>query len=51
MIELVDYDPEWPNQFALEAARIKSALGKACVEVEHIGSTSIPNLVAKPELY
>jgi GrpB-like predicted nucleotidyltransferase (UPF0157 family)/dihydrofolate reductase/GNAT superfamily N-acetyltransferase len=47
-IEVVEYDPSWPKLFELEAARIKQALGCNCVEIYHIGSTSIPGLSAKP---
>jgi GrpB-like predicted nucleotidyltransferase (UPF0157 family)/GNAT superfamily N-acetyltransferase len=42
------YDPEWPNLFEKEATRIKAALGSNCIEIHHIGSTSIPGLSAKP---
>jgi GrpB-like predicted nucleotidyltransferase (UPF0157 family) len=45
---LAEYDPSWPEQFAREARRITSALGQRAVQVEHIGSTSVPGLVAKP---
>lgn len=47
-IEVVEYDPGWPEIFELEAERIKQALGKNCIEVHHIGSTSVPGLSAKP---
>lgn len=47
-VELVDYDPSWPELFAREAARIRSALGAAVVLLEHTGSTSVPGLAAKP---
>ncbi len=49
-ITLVDYDPAWPAQFEREAARIRRALGEAALMVEHIGSTAIPGLIAKPIL-
>lgn len=48
MIELVDYDPRWPAMFAAEAARIREALGPLASRIEHVGSTSVPGLVAKP---
>jgi GrpB-like predicted nucleotidyltransferase (UPF0157 family) len=38
----------WPEQFAREAARIRSALGHRALAVEHVGSTSVPGLIAKP---
>jgi GrpB-like predicted nucleotidyltransferase (UPF0157 family) len=47
-IEVVEYDPSWPKLFELEAERIKQALGCNCIEIHHIGSTSIPGLSAKP---
>lgn len=47
-ITLVEYDQKWPQQFAREAERIQKALGKRALQVEHIGSTSVPGLVAKP---
>ena len=47
-IEVVEYDVSWPNLFELEAEKIKQALGINCIEIHHIGSTSIPNLRAKP---
>jgi GrpB-like predicted nucleotidyltransferase (UPF0157 family)/predicted acetyltransferase len=47
-VYVVDYDPDWPAQFAAERARIVSALGDAAVAVEHIGSTAVAGLPAKP---
>ena len=47
-IEIADYDPCWPEQFAAEAARLRPAFGAAVVALEHIGSTSVPSLAAKP---
>jgi GrpB-like predicted nucleotidyltransferase (UPF0157 family) len=47
-IELRDYDPSWPQLYAREAARIRSALGERVVRLEHAGSTSVPGLAAKP---
>src|SRR5829696_72460 len=47
-IELRDYDPSWPQLYAREAARIRSALGERMVRLEHAGSTSVPGLAAKP---
>ncbi len=45
---LVEYDPGWPESFAREAERIQGALGARALRVEHVGSTSVPGLVAKP---
>ena len=47
-ILLADYDPRWPALFEREAARIRSALGDKARLVEHVGSTSVPGLAAKP---
>jgi GrpB-like predicted nucleotidyltransferase (UPF0157 family) len=47
-IQIVDYDPEWPVLFGREADRIQAALGSGALRIEHIGSTSVPGLVAKP---
>ena len=43
-----DYDSAWSSRFAEVEARIRSALGDAALPVEHIGSTSVPHLAAKP---
>jgi GrpB-like predicted nucleotidyltransferase (UPF0157 family)/GNAT superfamily N-acetyltransferase len=48
IIEVVPYNAEWPTQFATEALKIQQILGSNCLTVHHIGSTSIPNLSAKP---
>lgn len=48
LIEVVSYDANWPMQFEQEAERIKKALGSNCIEIHHIGSTSVPGLAAKP---
>ena len=42
-----DYNPEWPDRFAEEAARIRAALGNVAVRIEHVGSTAVPGLAAK----
>jgi GrpB-like predicted nucleotidyltransferase (UPF0157 family) len=47
-VVLVQYDAEWPRLYAREEARIRDALGKTALQVEHVGSTSIPGLAAKP---
>jgi GrpB-like predicted nucleotidyltransferase (UPF0157 family) len=47
-ILIVDYDPQWPRFFVREADRIRSVLGKRVLRLEHVGSTSVPGLVAKP---
>jgi GrpB-like predicted nucleotidyltransferase (UPF0157 family) len=47
-IRIVDYDPAWPRRFEQEARRIRDALGEAALRVEHVGSTAVPGLPAKP---
>ena len=47
-VELVKYDPSWPEMFAREAQRIECALGRLALQIEHVGSTSVPGLAAKP---
>ena len=47
-IRVVDYDVNWPSVFQRHAAKIKEALGTAALRVEHIGSTSVQGLPAKP---
>ncbi len=47
-IEICDYDPQWPAQFQQHAERIARALGSAALQIEHVGSTSVPGLGAKP---
>jgi GrpB-like predicted nucleotidyltransferase (UPF0157 family) len=45
---LADPDPEWPHLFEREAVRIRSILGERGRQLEHVGSTSVPGLAAKP---
>ncbi|MDP4127789.1 MAG: GrpB family protein [Bacillota bacterium] len=47
-ITLVGYDPRWPDLFNREANLVRSALGDKALRVEHVGSTSVPGLCAKP---
>ena len=47
-IVIADYDPAWPRRFAVERERIRAALGDRALRIEHIGSTSVPGLAAKP---
>jgi GrpB-like predicted nucleotidyltransferase (UPF0157 family) len=47
-VVVADYDPAWPARFAREAARLRSLLGGEVALLEHIGSTSVPGLAAKP---
>nr|WP_218860440.1 GrpB family protein [Petropleomorpha daqingensis] len=47
-ITVVDYDERWPVRFGEIAERVRAAVGAAALGVEHIGSTSVPGLAAKP---
>ncbi len=49
-VTLLPYDARWAPLAAEEAARIRSALGLAKLDVHHIGSTAIPNIAARPIL-
>jgi GrpB-like predicted nucleotidyltransferase (UPF0157 family) len=45
---IADYDPRWPEQFGTLRSRIAAALGDLAIAIEHIGSTAVPGLAAKP---
>ena len=47
-VEIHDYDPEWPRLYEREEERIRAVLGNRVVRIEHVGSTSVPGLPAKP---
>jgi GrpB-like predicted nucleotidyltransferase (UPF0157 family) len=47
-VTLAAYDPGWPALFEREAARLRGVLGPRILLLEHIGSTSVPGLAAKP---
>lgn len=47
-IEIADYDPAWPAAFAALAGPLRAALGDVPVRIDHIGSTAVPGLGAKP---
>ena len=47
-VEVVEYDDAWPVRFTAEADQIRAALGPELRRVEHVGSTSVPGLAAKP---
>lgn len=47
-IVIADYDPRWPAMFEEERARIIQAIGESLVDIQHVGSTSVPGLAAKP---
>ena len=47
-ITVIPYDPTWGQRFTEESTRLQEAFGDIFVEVEHIGSTAVPSLAAKP---
>ena len=48
IVEQVQHDPEWDNAYRKEALELREILGDDLVAVHHIGSTSIPDITAKP---
>lgn len=49
-IHLAEYDPSWPELFDRHSERISAALGERALMIEHVGSTSVPGLPAKPTI-
>jgi GrpB-like predicted nucleotidyltransferase (UPF0157 family) len=47
-IVICDYDATWAGMFAAEEPRLRAALGPLVTAVEHVGSTAVPGLAAKP---
>jgi GrpB-like predicted nucleotidyltransferase (UPF0157 family) len=47
-VQVVAYQPEWAESFRREAVRLRSALGSAVSQIQHVGSTSVPGMIAKP---
>jgi GrpB-like predicted nucleotidyltransferase (UPF0157 family) len=47
-ISIVDYDPQWPVRFEDERTRLAEAFGDDAIQIDHIGSTAVPGLAAKP---
>jgi GrpB-like predicted nucleotidyltransferase (UPF0157 family) len=47
-VVLTEYDPEWPRWFERAERQIRGALGDAVLQLDHVGSTSVPGLAAKP---
>jgi GrpB-like predicted nucleotidyltransferase (UPF0157 family)/GNAT superfamily N-acetyltransferase len=50
VVAIREYDPRWPERFAVERDRIVAGFAPHEVTVEHVGSTSVPGLPAKPIL-
>lgn len=49
-LQLISYEPSWPHLFLAEKERLLASLGNDILDVQHIGSTSIPGMLAKPIL-
>lgn len=49
-LQLMPHDVSWKDDFLSESERIKSAVDDSTIRIEHVGSTSIPNICAKPIL-
>jgi GrpB-like predicted nucleotidyltransferase (UPF0157 family) len=47
-IHIESYDADWPRQFAAPGERLRGALGHVALRIDHIGSTAVPGLAAKP---
>ena len=47
-VYVVSYDPRWPSLFVLERSRVGAAVGPYAEAIEHVGSTAVPALNAKP---
>ncbi len=48
IVIIEDYNPRWPEMYAQEKARIEASIGAYLIDIQHVGSTSIPGLSAKP---
>ena len=48
VVEIAEYDAAWMQRYAIARERIATALGAAALQIEHIGSTAVPGLAAKP---
>jgi len=48
VIQIVDYNEHWPIKFEAHSKTIRDSLGDVAINIEHIGSTAVPGLAAKP---
>jgi GrpB-like predicted nucleotidyltransferase (UPF0157 family) len=48
IVRLAAYNPEWPQLFTAEKLRLQAAIGPHVLDIQHVGSTSIPGMNAKP---
>jgi GrpB-like predicted nucleotidyltransferase (UPF0157 family) len=49
-VVICDYDPAWPGRYEVLRARIAEALGALAAAIQHVGSTAVPGLAAKPTI-
>ncbi len=49
-VVICDYDPGWPRRYEALRASVADALGELAAQIEHVGSTSVPGLAAKPTI-
>jgi GrpB-like predicted nucleotidyltransferase (UPF0157 family) len=49
-VTLVDYEPAWRSMYEDVALRVRDSLGDRVLRLEHVGSTSVPGLCAKPSI-
>jgi GrpB-like predicted nucleotidyltransferase (UPF0157 family) len=47
-VKLVKYDEKWQKSFEVEAKKIRKIFGKDALDIQHVGSTAIPGILAKP---
>jgi GrpB-like predicted nucleotidyltransferase (UPF0157 family) len=50
VIVIEDYNPIWPELYEIESRRIRDTLGNLLIAIEHVGSTSVSGLAAKPRI-
>jgi GrpB-like predicted nucleotidyltransferase (UPF0157 family) len=48
LVVLADHDPRWARRFAARATELRRVLGERARLVQHLGSTAVPGLAAKP---
>jgi GrpB-like predicted nucleotidyltransferase (UPF0157 family) len=48
--QIAEYNPRWPEEFECEAMRLRSALSALAIRIDHVGSTAVPGLAAKPTI-
>ena len=47
-VKVVPYSPKWPEKYAREARLLQEAIGPIVEDIQHVGSTAIPDMPAKP---